>query len=298
MENSTKTPILYLERLQDNNIYIMRDDLLPFSFGGNKARKAVLFFREIEAQGCDIVVTYGSGGSNHCRIIANMAVSKGLGCHVISTDAESNCANRRMTQQFGAVVHSCPVEQVAATIDSVMDDLRRQGRKPYFIPGGGHGNVGTMAYDLAYEQIAACGIDFDYIFLASGTGTTHAGLICGKKRLGPEKLKIVGISIARANPRGGQVVADSVKSYCGEDAGEDLIFEDGYLCGGYGKYDDAIDATIRRMLHSHGLPLDPTYTGKAYCGMERYLEDHQIREKNILFIHTGGTPLFYDWVMK
>lgn len=298
MEVLTKTPILYLERLRDNNIYIMRDDLIPFSFGGNKARKAVLFFREIEAQGCDTVVTYGSGGSNHCRIIANLAVSKGLGCHLISTDGESHCANRRMTEQFGAVVHSCPVEQVAATIDAVMDSLRQEGRKPYFIPGGGHGNIGTRAYDLAYEQILESGIDFDYIFLASGTGTTHAGLICGKKRLGPEKLKIVGISIARANPRGGQVVADSVESYCGEEAGDDLIFEDGCLCGGYGKYDEGIDATIRRMLGTYGLPLDPTYTGKAYHGMECYLQNNDIRNKNILFIHTGGTPLFYDWVIK
>ena len=157
--------------------------------------------------------------------------------------------------------------------------------------------MGTRAYDLAYEQIVESGIDFDYIFLASGTGTTHAGLICGKKRLGPDKLKIVGISIARPNPRGGQVVADSVKSYCGEDAGGDLIFDDSFLCGGYGKFDAAIDGTIRRMLHSFGLPLDPTYTGKAYHGMECYLKNHQIENKRILFIHTGGTPLFYDWVM-
>ena len=167
----------------------------------------------------------------------------------------------------------------------------------FFRSGGGHGNIGTRAYDLAYEQILESGLDFDYIFLASGTGTTHAGLICGKKRLGPASLKIVGISIARPNPRGGQVVADSVKSYCGEEAGEDLIFDDGYLCGGYGKFDAAIDGTIHRMLAQHGLPLDPTYTGKAYHGMETYLKDHKIENKKVLFIHTGGTPLFYDWVM-
>ena len=63
------------------------------------------------------------------------------------------------------------------------------------------------------------------------------------------------------------------------------------------EFDAAIDGTIRRMLHSFGLPLDPTYTGKAYHGMECYLKDHQIENKRILFIHTGGTPLFYDWVM-
>ena len=35
-------------RTEQNNIYIKRDDLFPFSFGGNKARKAVNFFKEID----------------------------------------------------------------------------------------------------------------------------------------------------------------------------------------------------------------------------------------------------------
>ena len=38
----------------------------------------------------------------------------------------------------------------------------------------------------------------------------------------------------------------------------------------------------------------PTYTGKAFWGMKNYLEENEIRDSNILFIHTGGTPLFYD----
>ena len=51
-----KTPIYKLKK----NIYIKREDLIPFSFGGNKARKAELFFREIDAGQYDCVVTYGS----------------------------------------------------------------------------------------------------------------------------------------------------------------------------------------------------------------------------------------------
>jgi len=43
-----------------------------------------------------------------------------------------------------------------------------------------------------------------------------------------------------------------------------------------------------------GIALDTTYTGKAFWGMQRYLEKQGIRGKNILFIHTGGTPLFFD----
>ena len=70
----------------ENQYYIKREDLIPFSFGGNKARKAAEFYKEIKACGADIVVTYGSNSSNHCRIIANMAAALGIACHIISPE--------------------------------------------------------------------------------------------------------------------------------------------------------------------------------------------------------------------
>ena len=48
-------------------------------------------------------------------------------------------------------------------------------------------------------------LQFDYIFLASGTGTTPAVLICGKLMNKDEK-KIIGISIARKKEYGSSVV--------------------------------------------------------------------------------------------
>lgn len=75
-----------------------------------------------------------------------------------------------------------PVDHVKVTIDETMEALRQQGYTPYFIMGGGHGNIGTQAYVNTYEEILAfekeAGIKFDYIFHASGTGTTQAGLVC------------------------------------------------------------------------------------------------------------------------
>ena len=40
--------------------------------------------------------------------------------------------------------------------------------------------------------------------------------------------------------------------------------------------------------------MDGIYTGKAFYGMKEYLKTHQIRGKNVLFLHTGGAPLFFD----
>ena len=149
-----------------------------------------------------------------------------------------------------------------------------------------------------YEEIREQG-NFDYIFFASGTGTTHAGLVCGKlKHNGNEE--IVGISIARKNPRGRNVVLESIHEYMGKDekADEATIFIDSYIGEGYGKNCDDIDQLIREVLIRYGIPLDSTYTAKAFLGMKKYIEEKKIKDKKILFIHTGGTPLFFDDVER
>lgn len=305
MQNySLKTPIQKLNmRLNDNVIFMKRDDLIPFSFGGNKARKAQLFFEDLETQKSDCVVTYGSSSSNHCRIVANLAVSKGLKCIIISPIETSKATfNSHMMELFGAEIIRCKVSEVKETIDKALNDLKSDSYKPYFIQGGGHGNLGTKAYIEAYEEIREFEIKhnvyFDYIFHTSGTGTTQAGLVCGKL-INREDKQIIGISNARKNPYGGQVVLDSVNSYLEsiefESVGsEAIVFIDDYVLDGYGAYNNEVLEVIREVLIKDGIPLDTTYTGKGFWGMTEYIKENQITGKNILFIHTGGTPLFFD----
>ncbi len=294
------TPIDKLKmELNSNVFYVKRDDLLPFSFGGNKARKAIYFFEEIEKGKNDIVVTYGSSSSNHCRIIANMAASRGLECYIITPqEGYKETSNSEMVSLFGAKTVKTPLECVASTIEQVMNELKKD-HNPYFIQGGGHGNIGTQAYADAYEEIKAYEeenhINFDYIFLASGTGTTQAGLVAGKIKAKDNNKKIIGISIARTNPKGRDIVSQSVNDYfMSENNYEEISFIDEYICGGYGKSNPQIKKVVKDVLKYEGMPLNLTYTGKAFWGMKQYVEDNGIMDKNILFINTGGTPLFFD----
>jgi D-cysteine desulfhydrase len=285
--------------------------MIPYSFGGNKARKALLFYKEIDNGGYDYVVTYGSSHSNHCRVVANMAAERNLPCLIIGPQEVSDATyNSYMMELFGAKIITVPVDEVSKTIDDKLSDLKEQGYNPYFIIGGGHGNIGTQAYVDCYNEIAAFekeqGIKFDYIFFASGTGTTQAGLVCGQLLSGDDR-KIVGVSIARKNPRGRDVVIDSIKDYLKEIAGKDIsdkeiqdktIFIDDYTGDGYGIDNTDISDTIKKSLKQYGMPLDSTYTGKAFWGMEDYLRKNNLTDKTVLFIHTGGTPLFFDELNK
>ncbi len=289
-----------------NHLYIKREDLLPFSFGGNKARKAQLFFQEIEKGNYDCVVTYGSGSSNHCRVVANECCRRGMNCYIIAPqEASEPTFNSQMMELFGAEIATVPIEEVHETIEGKLNELREAGKRPYFIEGGGHGNIGTEAYEQCYQEIKSFeeeqNIHFDYIFFASGTGTTHAGLVCGQLLAGDER-NIVGISIARKNPRGRDVVIQSIRDYLGDRVSEKgiqiaTVFIDDYTSG-YGKDDKRVIETIETVLKTYGIPLDSTYTGKAFMGMTEYILQHEIKGKNILFIHTGGTPLFFDTLKK
>lgn len=71
---------------------------------------------------------------------------------------------------------------------------------------------------------------------------------------------------------------------------DQVCFLDEYLCGGYGKYEEEIERTIEHVMEQYGIPLDPTYTGKAFTGMMKWLETHGNDGDPVLFIHTGGTP--------
>ena len=292
--------------VEGNHLFVKREDLMPYSFGGNKVRKAALFFQEIDAGHYDCVVTYGSGSSNHCRIISNMCASRGLPCHIISPmEASEPTFNAQLMELFGARITTVPVSEVHDAIEGKIRDLKTSGKRPYFIEGGGHGYLGTEAYVQCYREIEQqekeMRLHFDYIFFASGTGTTHAGLVCGQL-LAQSKRKIVGISIARKNPRGREVVLESIRSYLNGKASEERIqeattFIDDYTTG-YGKNDKRVAETIERVLKNYGIPLDATYTGKAFMGMRQYIDKEQLTGKNILFIHTGGTPLFFDALKK
>lgn len=297
-----ETIIQDLGKYQNNHLWIKREDLIPFSFGGNKARKAKLFFKDIDNGDYDCVVTYGSGSSNHCRVIANECCRRGMKCYIISPEeAFEQTFNSQMMELFGAEIAIVPVSDVHDTIEHKLSVLKAEGKKPYFIPGGGHGNIGTQAYVDCYEEIRQYekehSIHFDYFFHASGTGTTQAGLICGQLIHNDDR-KIVGISIARKNPRGRNVVLDSVREYLGNrvsdgDIEKVTVFLDDYTSG-YGEKDGRVVDKLKYVLKNYGIPLDATYTGKAFMGMVEYLKENDIKGNNVLFIHTGGTPLFFD----
>ncbi|MCI5649726.1 MAG: 1-aminocyclopropane-1-carboxylate deaminase/D-cysteine desulfhydrase [Fusicatenibacter sp.] len=307
------TPVYELHSDTGNRMFVKRDDLLSFGLGGNKVRIANAFFDDMKEKNCDTMIAYGSTSSNLCRVIANRCAIEQIPCYIICSHSESEASdtvtsNTRLMELLGASMIPCKKNAIAQAVEDTRNRLLGAGRKPYYIYGNKYGTgnegVAARAYADAYQEIIEAehtlGITFDYLFHASGTGATQSGLICGHLLHGDAK-KIVGISVSRDRKRGSSIIAQGVTSLLAEKGfprefslSEEILLEDEYRRGGYGLYDEAILACIQREFRTNSLPLDPVYTGKAFLGMEEYLKKHQIKEKNILFLHTGGTPLFYD----
>ena len=293
-----------------NEIYVKRDDLIPFSFGGNKARIAVRFFDDMRSRGCDAMVAYGSKKSNLARVVANMASREGVPCWVVANDGgggSGKTANSLLVDVCGAHVIPCDSSTVPKAVEGAFAEAVSLGLRPYYIYGdsAGRGNEATPvgAYALGYveisDQAAGLGMGFDYIFCATGTGMTQAGLECGRLLAGGRE-SVVGISVARPSSKEVPVLAKYVESYLSsvgrpELAGSaELRLCDDYLSGGYGLYRDEVLDTVRALFAREGVPADLTYVGKAFDGMLGYLDDNGVVGKRVLFVHTGGTPLFFD----
>ncbi|WP_018394781.1 pyridoxal-phosphate dependent enzyme [Bacillus sp. 37MA] len=291
-----------------NNYYMKREDLLPFSFGGNKVRIAQKYFEDMERKKCDCIIAYGNSRSNLCRVIANMSKLKGIPCYVISPADDSGeryeTNNSIIVKKTGAKIIPCLKTNVSQTVASVIEECKSKGLNPYYIYGdmNGKGNekIAVQAYAEVFKEIKKQEKDlnlfFDYIFLACGTGTTLAGLICGSLSYSNE-CEIIGISIARDKEHSLRVVTEYVEKYMEmstNEWGKIIKVVDDWQSGGYGQYNNSIVQSIEDVLLNDGIPLDTTYTGKAFWGMKEYIHKHDITDANILFIHTGGLPLFFD----
>lgn len=302
-----KSPIVPIKSVSNNNLFVKREDLLPFSFGGNKLRIALEFIDDMLHKSCNCLIGYGSSSSNLCRVLTNICNSMNIECHIITPSDNNATSNSSLLKLLGAQIYYCKKTKVADTVDNVINLCKSNGKKPYYIFGNqfGKGNeaIPVNAYVKAYKEILlqseGMNIDFDYIFLASGTGMTQAGLIAGNAIYGKCK-NIVGISIARSQSQEIPILNEYIISYCSKNnieiSSPDINFQDKYICGGYAKYNKFVLETIKREFCINGIPLDTTYTGKAFAGMECYIKENSINNKNILFIHTGGTPLFFNGI--
>lgn len=318
------TPFYKLERLSGRlgvAIYIKRDDFSGMSlFGGNKVRKLEYLMGDALAQGCDTVLTFGATQSNHAMQTATAC--RRLGLHPILylnayvvPDEQDIRANMLLDRILGAdmhVVEGAPGETERQTEERCFQlgmaharRLAEEGVKCYHMSVGGSSPVGAAAFADGYaELMTQClqtGVRPQYVFCATGSGGTQAGMVAGRRLLGG-RAQVVGIAVSDKKADYEACCADLCNQalhWLGSDekvTQRDFTVDRGFFQPGYERPSEQGTRAIRLLAQTEGLMLDPVYTGKAFAGMLHWIEQGKVKPgSTVVFWHTGGaTALFSE----
>lgn len=311
------TPIEKLERLSAHlggkvEIFAKRDDCNSgLAFGGNKTRKMEYLVPEALAEGCDTLVTIGGIQSNHTRQIAAIAAKLGMKCRLVQENwvdyhdaVYDRVGNILMSRVMGAEVELVNEGfgiNFKQSWENALEDVRRAGGKPYAIPAGASDHrLGGLGYVGFAEEVRAqekaLGFRFDYIFVCSVTGSTHAGMVVGFAADGRAD-RVIGID-ASGKPQEtfAQVLRIAERTADLVELGraitrDDVVLDARYAAPAYGLPSDGTNAAIRLSARLEGMMTDPVYEGKSMHGMIDMIERGEIPEgSRVLYAHLGGVP--------
>jgi len=289
-------------------LWLKRDDLLGFGFGGNKVRGLELLVADALAAGADTLVTGAGPQSNHVRATAATAAVAGLGMVAVywGTEPPASEGNLRLTRLFGAETRftgEADRTSVDRGIAAVALELAAAGRRPYQIPRGGATALGVVAHVLAADELHRQAVERDavpeLVVLAVGSGATLAGWLLGSAAL-DLPWRVVGYSVSR--PAGEararvSALAGEAAALLGIDVAppDDRIdIREGVIGEGYGIPTVAGRAAMELVARREGILLDPTYTAKAFGGYVADLAAGGFAGTDrAVFLHTGGEPALF-----
>ncbi|MDP3358875.1 MAG: D-cysteine desulfhydrase family protein [Lutibacter sp.] len=311
------TPLHQLKNISEKyapyNIFIKRDDQTGLASGGNKTRKLEYLIQEALDNGCDTIITAGAQQSNHCRQTAAACAIAKLKCHLLlgGTAPEKFNGNLLLSHLLDAQIHFTGKHRKGEDIDRLKQKLELEGKKPFIVPYGGSNLTGALGFVNAMKelksQLTAQNLKIDYLFFASSSGGTQAGLTLGNDLhhlninlipVGIDKSETQGLSLEEAVlniVNEGKLLLNIKKEY----TLSDVKINNDYNEAGYGVITKNETEAIKELAQNEGIILDPVYTGRAFYAMMDYLNKNKIpKNANVLFWHTGGFPAIFNDAAK
>ncbi|MEQ1934503.1 MAG: pyridoxal-phosphate dependent enzyme, partial [Fimbriimonadaceae bacterium] len=292
------------------DLWIKRDDLTGFAFGGNKGRKIEYLLGEAQSQGAQAVVTCGAAQSNFIRQLGAGCSILGMKCAAAIMNLPYAAAHGRPAEAGNVVAKEGNIilddllgvelhrfedddwEVLYAHADAIADDLETNGLKVYRIPIGGSSGIGAFAFVEAAKEV---GKDFDYVITPCSSGSTHAGLAYG---FAGSNTRVIGIACDPEPEIMEDLVRllgelDDVTGQTKNLTESDLDFRLDWAGTAYGVPSSESEAALTWLAQAEGIFLDPVYTAKAFAGVMELAQSKQI-EGRVLFWHTGGLPALFS----
>ncbi len=281
-------------------LWLKRDDLSGFSWGGNKVRTVEgLLAEAIDRHITDLVVS-GGPSSNFAAALAAGATVAGLAVHQVAYgDPPSEPPPAMLAGAAAGATIRFTGDDDRSTMETrardVAAELAAAGRRPMTIPRGGANAVGSSGFFLAaielQEQLHALGTSVATVVLPVGSGGSVAGFLAGSAAV-DAAWKVVGLSVSRPvdelRPallaKALDVAAHTTAESVTEDGLTDRLELHDCRGEGFGRTSLVERQTSARLTHRTGLIIDPTYNAKAL----HWLADTTDLPTPAVYWHTGG----------
>ncbi len=277
-------PVQYLGQFDNHiQVYVKREDQIHPYVSGNKWRKLKYNYLQAIRLGHTKLITFGGAFSNHIHATAAAGYYCGLETIGMIRGEIVKPLNPTLKQASEWGMQLVPVERelYRSKEDSeYLKGLQKKFGPAYIIPEGGANSLAVKGT----SEMTEISEKFDYWCVSCGTGATMAGVISGL----PCHHTVLGFPALK----GGKYLKEPIrqlveKSGADQPARWDLMTD--YHFGGYAKISDELVKFILEFNSTHGIQLDPIYTGKLFYGVFDLIESGFFPAKSkILVVHSGG----------
>ena len=264
----------------DNHVFIKPEYLNHAYVSGNKLNKLKYNLIEAKKKHIHTLLSFGGAYSNHIAAVAYAGQEKGFKTIGIIRGEEleyQDVLNPTLSFAKACGMTFKFVTRDAyrnKTSDRFINTLKNEFGDFFLIPEGG---TNSLAVKGCEEILSSIDKTFDYVCCPVGTGGTISGLInssCSSQ-------KIIGFPALK-----GDFLKEEIAKFATKTNWE-LVSD--YHFGGYGKVNEDLIQFINSFKDTHGVPLDPVYTGKMMYGIYDLMSKGYFKEgSRILAIHTGG----------
>ncbi len=257
---------------------VKRDDLLHPIISGNKWRKLKYLLLSIESKGYRKVATMGGVYSNFIHSLSYICYLLGWQCDLyIRAFPEQFCTSTLLDcKRWGAKLHFVDRKRFR--------ELRNKAPElPEDVLWITEGGMHKPSISGLQEIMMELNQRYDYIVIATATGTSMAGLIKGASVYQPDA-KIMGISVLKNADQQHQDIAKLISS---SEKGWSII--EGYEFGGFAKRNSQLNSFIEDFSQQYNIPLEPVYSGKSFYAVTDLIgKGYFGNNTSILLIHCGG----------
>lgn len=286
-----------LHRPAGSEVYLKREDLCGFAFGGSKVRALEALLTVARQQRSTALVVGGRRDSNWVALAAIAAANLGLACHTVFDDGDGTTTSMRIAQHHGATVHHASPPGAEAVNHEISRIAGELGPGAFAIPRAGATAVGAYGYARTareiLHQLPPEVRDVDVV-VALGSGGLAAGLLVGLlEAAGPDDgrdVRVVAVPVSKSEATARDVVARLVRSTETEGLSE-IQPEAALALLDILPRQAGSDPTATATAMAGGVLLDPVFAGPAW---HTYFAQRPATPRDVVLVASGGLPAVFD----